>query len=316
MPNVRSPRLPLLILLGLLPVLLLAGCSGGGGRQGNTAAVAGGTINSTGGSINSTGGPINSTGGTFNSSADGKAQPAGAPARTPLQQRDIVRTATLALTTSDVDRAADAAVAATKAAGGRADTDDRSSAGQDGRQAHLVLRVPAAGLDPLRDKVIALGHETSRTEQGSDVTSQVADVNARITELQISVGRLQNFMQHSGSITELLALESQLTQRQSDLQSTIAQQQALADQVDLATLTVDISRTPAGIAGHARQLPGFVGAIRASWHALLYSGRLLVAGLGYLIPFLLLPVLAGYLGLRIRRSRRSRRVWPEPAEPV
>jgi Domain of unknown function (DUF4349) len=298
----RSPRLTLLILLGMLPVLLLAGCSGGGGRQ----------TGSTGTAAVDAGGSVSSAGGSYNSVGDNKAPATGAPARTPLQRRDIVRTATVALTVPDVDRAADAAVAASTAAGGRADTDDRSSSGQDGRQAHLVLRVPAAGLDPLRDKVIALGHEISRTEQGSDVTTQVADVNARITELQISVGRLQDFLQHSGSITELVALESQLTQRQSDLQSTIAQQQALADQVSLATLTVQLSRTPAGIAGHARQLPGFSGAVRASWHALLLTGRLAMAGLGYLTPFLLVILLAGYLGLRHRRSARAR---PEPVEP-
>jgi len=299
-PFARSSRVPLLILLGLLPVLLLAGCSGGGGRSSNNAAV-------------DAGGSVNGTSGSFNSGGDSKAPAAGAPAKAALQQRDIIRTATLAMTVPDVDQAADAAVADTKAAGGRADTDDRSSAGQDGRQAHLVLRVPVAGLDGLRDKVIALGHETSRTEQGSDVTTQVADVNARITELQISVGRLQDFLKHSGSITELVALESQLTQRQSELQSTIAQQQALADQVSLATLTVDLSRTPAGIAGHTRQLPGFSGAIRASWHALLFTGRLAVAGLGYLTPFLLVIVVAGYLGLRHRRSARAR---PEPVEPA
>lgn len=301
MPRSRmpKPRLLLLIVLGLLPVLLLAGCSGGGGRS-NGSAVTGGSVNAP-------------AAGGANSAADGKADAVGAPARTPLQQRDIVRTATLTLTVPDVDQAAQAALAATTAAGGRVDTDDRSSAGRDGRQAHLVLRVPAAGLDGLRDKVVALGHETSRTEQGSDVTTQVADVNARITELQISVGRLQDFLRHSGSITELIALESQLTQRQSDLQSTIAQQQALADQVSLATLTVDLSRTPTGIAGHARQLPGFAGAIRASLHALLFTGRLAVAGLGYLTPFLLVFLVAGYFGLRHRRSARPR---PEPVEPV
>jgi hypothetical protein len=290
----------LLIVLGLLPILLLAGCSGGGGSNGTA-----------GNAVTDAGGSVTSTGGTVNSAAGGKAGAVGAPARAPLQQRDFVRTATVALTVPDVDQAAQAALAATKAAGGRVDTDDRDSAGRDGRQAHLVLRVPAAGLDQLMDKVIALGHETSRTEQGSDVTTEVADVNARITELQISVGRLQDFLRHSGSITDLLALESQLTQRQSDLQSTIAQQQALADQVSLATLTVELSHTPAGIAGHARQLPGFAGAIRASWHALLFTGRLVIAGLGYLTPFLLVLLLAGYLALRHRRSARAR---PEPVE--
>jgi len=170
--------------------------------------------------------------------------------------------------------------------------------------------VPAAGLDRLVDRVVALGHETSRTEQGSDVTTDVADVDARVTELRISVARLQDFLRHSGSITDLLALESQLTQRQSDLQSTVAQQQALADQVSLATLTVELSPTAAGISGQAKRLPGFLGAIRASLHGMLFSGRLVLAGLGYLAPFLLVFGVAGYFALRYRRW--ARRLQPDP----
>jgi len=286
MPGVRS-----LLLIALVPLFaapLLAGC--GGGRHRTDAGMA-----------------------TSNSAADGKAV-AGAPAqqRTPLQQRQVIRTATVAVTVPDVDRAAQAALAATAAAGGRADADDRSTT-PTGRQAHLVLRVPAARLDGLLDRVVGLGHESSRTEQGSDVTTEVADVTARVTELRISVARLQDFLRHSGSITDLLALESQLTQRESDLQSTVAQQQALADQVSLATLTVQFSPPAAGISGTARQLPGFSSAIRASLHALLFSGRLVLALLGYLAPFLLIGAVAGYLGLRYRRSRRVRPNADRPA---
>lgn len=286
----RARSLPLIVLAASLA--LLAGCSGGARQNGANAGPAAGVAGS----------------------QDGKAAAPGQPAqqRTPLQQRQVVRTATVEVTVPDVDGAAQAALAATVAAGGRADTDDRST-GTAGRQVHLVLRVPAARLDRLLDQVVALGHETSRTEQGSDVTTETADVTARVTELRISVARLQDFLRHSGSITDLLALESQLTQRESDLQSTIAQQQALADQVSLATLTVQLNPPAAGISGQARQLPGFGGAIRASLHALLFTGRLAMALLGYLAPFLLIGAVAGYLGLRYRRSRRAQ---PEAGGPA
>ena len=293
MPRLRSP-LPVLVALG---VLLLAGCSGGGGGHSNGAAS----------------GLTSTAGGKADSAAVGAPAGVAAPAqRTALQQRQIIRTATLELTAPDVDRAAQAALAAATAAGGRADADDRNT-GPAGRHAHLVLRVPAAGLDDLISQVVALGHEVSRAEQGSDVTTEVADVNARVTELQISVSRLQDFLRHSGSITDLLALESQLTQRESDLQSTIAQQRALADQVSLATLTVEFSPPSTGITGKARQLPGFPGAIRASLHALLFTGRLLLALLGYLAPFLPIAAVAGYLALRYRRPHR---VQPDAGGPA
>ena len=298
----RSRSLMLIVSVPLFAILL-AGCSGAGHSSNGGVA----------GSV--TGAPVGSS--ANGSAADGKGAGAqlgsSVQQREPLQQRQVIRTATVDLTVPDVDRAAQVALAATARAGGHADSDQRST-GAAGRHAHLVLRVPAARLDDLLGQVIALGRETSRTEQGSDVTAGVADVGARVTELQISVARLQDFLRHSGSITDLLALESQLTQRQSDLQSTIAQQRALADQVSLATLTVELSPPAAGISGRASQLPGFSGALRASLHALLFSSRLLLALLGYLTPFLVVLAAAGYLGLR--RRRRSRAIRPEPAGPA
>ncbi|MFL6162232.1 MAG: DUF4349 domain-containing protein [Jatrophihabitantaceae bacterium] len=305
MPRSRRPR-PVLTLsalaalaLAILP-LALSGCSSTSGKSAaqRLGIASGGAPGAVSG-----GAPGAATGG------EDKGGTAAAPAQnqTSLQQRQIIRTATLEMTVSDVDRAARTALTATVEAGGRADTDDRSGGNTD-RQAHLVLRVPAAGLDALLDKVVALGHENGRTEQGADVTTAVADVNARVLELQISVARLQDFLKHSGSIADLLALESQLTQRQSDLESTLAQQRALTDQVSLATLTVDFRTT--GAAHTSVGPPGFGSAIRASLHALLLTGRLAVALLGYLAPFLLIAAVAGFFALRYR-GRRPRGPQPD-----
>jgi hypothetical protein len=277
--------------------LTLAGCSGGGG--GSTANKAG-----SGASVNGLGSSVADGGGT------GKAV-SPAKQKTPLQERQIIRTATLDVTVPDVDRAARAALAATAQAGGRTDADDRNG-DRSGRHAHLVLRVPAPALSGLLDKVVALGHENSRTDHGDDVTTQVADVGARVRELQISVGRLQDYLRHSGSIGDLVSLESQLTQRQSELDSTLSQQRALADQVELATLTVDLSTVLPVLRGSAGPA-GFGSALLASWHALLFSGRVALALLGYLAPFLLIALLAaaGYLVVR-RRNRPVPVAEPSP----
>jgi Domain of unknown function (DUF4349) len=284
----RSRLLSSVPLLSLLVGLALAGCGHGGGSSAQRGAA-------------------NNTGAV--GSGQGGSVAAAAPSQAALQERQIVRTATVQVTVSDVDRAAQAAVAAATAAGGRVDTDDRSTddsgGGKGNRHAHLVLRVPSAGLDGLLDRVVALGTETNRSEQATDSTSAVADVNARVAELQISVSRLQDFLRRSGRLADLLALESQLTQRQSELESTVAQQRALTDQVGLATLTVEFA-PPSVLSRSAGNPPGFLGALGDSWHALLLSGRLALALLGYLAPFLLIAAAAGYGALRLRRSHRSR----------
>lgn len=291
-------------------LVLLAGCGGTAARSshGATAGVAQSAPEPAAGAADSaSGGAADNASGSAGSNV---AKSAGAAVD--LQQRDIVRTATLDVTVSDVDRAADAAVAATTAAGGRADADDRSTSGSD-RHAHLVLRVPAAGLTGLLDRVAAGGHENSRTDHGDDVTAAKADVGARVAELRISVARLQDFLRKSGSISELVSLEDQLTQRQSELQSTIAQQNALADQVSLASLTVDLGATLPPVARRTHSgPPGFGPAVIASLHGLGATVRLLLAGAGYLVPFLVLLVPIGFGLLWLRKRLRS----GSPADPV
>jgi hypothetical protein len=308
-----------------LLALLLAGCSHTGvsgsgsggpairGAAGNTAI--GNTATGSGAIGNTATGSGASGSGALGTAAEPAAPQAGAPAQpatgpvTPLQTRQLVRTADVSVTVPDVDRAAAIALDAATAAGGRLDSDDRGGARSD-RHAHLVLRVPPAGLAALLKRVVGLGQETSRTEQGQDVTAAVADVGARVAQLQISVGRLQDFMRRAGSLADLLTLESQLTQRESDLQSTIAQQRALADDVQLATLTVDLTATAPPVRRHAAGPPGFGSALLASLHGLWLAGRVTVAGLGYLVPALVILGPVGFVVLRVRR--RNRRPAPEP----
>lgn len=283
-----------LTVLAVLAVLAVAGCSGSQhGSSTSSAGMATGLDKAASGTA-----AAPAIGGAVND-AQGKAVLAP---QTPIQQRVIVRTATLNVTVPDVDKAADKALQATAGAGGRADGDDRSSsAGR--RQAELVLRVPPEKLDQLIAAVVALGHENSRTDHGNDVTASNADVQARVQALTISVGRLQDYLKHSGSITDLIALESQLSQRQAELESTIAQQRALSDQISLATLTVDLSTvTPARQASAGPS--GFGSALVDALHGLLLSLRWTGAILGYLLPFALVLALIGYPIQRYFSRRR------------
>ncbi|MEO6700650.1 MAG: DUF4349 domain-containing protein [Jatrophihabitantaceae bacterium] len=243
---------------------------------------------------------------------------AGGPAasQTPLQQRDIVRTATLDVTVGNVDRAAASALAATAAAGGRVDGDDRGG-DRAGRHASLILRVPPAKLDGLIALVAKLGHENGRTVHGEDVTASRADTDAQVQALTISVGRLQDFLKHSGTITDLVALESQLTTRQSQLQSTIAQQRALADEIGLTTLTVSLSATAPKASAAGSDPSGFGTALVAALHGLLLVARWTGAILGYLLPFgLALAIVLVPAGLWWRQRRGAAGPASLPVEPV
>ncbi len=277
-----------------------------------TAAVAMGGCSSHSSSTSSgaarTGAGSNSTTGSQAKAAAGAGIVAGADTVTspktqvPVQQRDIVRTATISLQAVDVDRAADLIGARATSAGGRIDGDDRNAEGAD-RTAQLVLRLPPSALDGVLAGVVRLGKETSRSVHGEDVTASRADVNARVTALRTSVDRLREFLRKSGSITDLVRLESELSQREATLESTVAQQRALADQIGLATLTVSVS-SPAAVATISNP-SGFGAALSRGWHGLVLALGWVITGLGYAIPFAALAAVVALPVVLVRRRRQA-----------
>ncbi|MGI8868313.1 MAG: DUF4349 domain-containing protein [Mycobacteriales bacterium] len=231
-------------------------------------------------------------------------------AKTPLQQRDIIRTATVSLRTTAVDRSANTIVGLAEPAGGRVDGDDRSSSGKK-RTATLILRIPPDTLNRIIAKVDTLGTETSRSVRGEDVTASKADIAARTQALQVSVMRLRGFLSHSGGIKDLVSLENQLTERESELESMQGQQRALADQIGLATLTVQVYATPAPVPAKPRPKTAGIGsAFVSGWHALVSTARWVVKIIGYSLPITAALVLIAGIALSLwRRHRRP----PKPA---
>lgn len=271
---------------------LVAAHSGGGSSAGSSSPSAGRAMGVASGndSVSSADSAAKDPG------AAGTTDPGTMTASAGLATRDVVQTAQLTLTASDPSDVARRADDIADAAGGHVDQDDRSSA------AHLVLRVPDAALGTVLDRLAGLGHETGRQVHGADVTAQTADLGARVAALQTSVTRLQQLMGTSGSLDALLQVESQLTQRQADLESLQAQQRALADQVAFATVTVDVT-TPAA-AARAAAPTGFGHAVAAGWHGFVLALRFIVAGLGYSLPTLTALGLVAAAVVLVRRRRR------------
>ncbi|OBG40168.1 DUF4349 domain-containing protein [Mycobacterium sp. E3198] len=198
-------------------------------------------------------------------------------------KRDIVTTGSLQLVVAGPAQAADRLVSAVTDAGGRVDSREERS-GSSSPTVDLVLRIPADKLDGVLADAKKLGAVESMSINHSDVTTQRVDLDARIQALQTSVDRLLDLMRRAGSVGDLLAAESSLTQRQAELDSLRAQRATLGDQISYATINVSLSvKTTV-------KHTGFLAALGRGWQSLLSAGHALVVTVGFLIPWI--PVLA------------------------
>jgi hypothetical protein len=217
--------------------------------------------------------------------------------------REIIRTADMALRVDDVRVAVDRVDSITSQAGGRVTREDVRVTG-DSLLAELTARVPADRLDSVVTAVSDLGEVTSLSIVADDVTAQGADLDARIAALETSVLRLRQLLAGATTTKDLIEIEGELTARQADLDSLVAQRAALSDLVALSTLNVTVGPS---VTAAEWTPPGFVSGLQSGWNAFQTVVDALVTAAGFLLPFVIAgAIVAGIVVLLIVAMRRRR----------
>lgn len=231
-----------------------------------------------------------------------------------IRSTSVIRVAEISLTSKDIARVRARIDDLVTAVGGSVDQDETTT-DRKGRinGSMLVLRVPVARFDAVQDDLQRLGTLKSSTESGKDVTTEVIDVAERVQTLRNSLDRLQRFQRTSSDVDDLIRYESEITRRQSELQSLEAQQAFLADQTSKSTITVHLSRPDSYVEPGGLDDAGFLAGLKTGWQALLGFLVAAVTVVGALLPFTVVALLVGvpaWLGLRALLRRRRAPVAP------
>lgn len=209
---------------------------------------------------------------------------------------------------------ANAANAIALAAGGEVDADERTS----GKfaSATLVLGIPPDHLTQVLDELSKLGVEHSRQLSTEDVTSKVADVASRVNSARDAIARLRALYQHATKVGDVITIESELSGRESDLESLQAQQRSLAAQTATATVTLSLTQKVTTVAKRTTKhdRSGFLGGLQSGWDAFSRGAYALSTAVGAFLPFAVLLIVLALAGrLLWPRLRPARR--PVPAGP-
>ena len=184
----------------------------------------------------------------------------------------------------------------------------------DSTQALLVLRVPPQSVDSVLAQLAGKGSVTYQSRSATDVTGQVADVASRVTSAQAAIAELRTLIDKAASMNDLISLEQALAQRESDLESLQAQQKALADQIQYATITVGYFSQGAPAAPPPVRT-GFMRGLTVGWHGFLTVLRGLLATIGWLVPYVVVIVVLWWPVRRLVRLVRARGARPGKSEP-
>lgn len=224
--------------------------------------------------------------------------------------REIIYIADLVVRAEDVRAAADAAVTLAEDAGGFVLSSDLRL--EPSVFATLVLRVPPQEFEAVLAGLGDLGSVDSQSVQAEDVTAQVVDLESRIASMQASVERLRELIAEAPSVGDVVAIEGQLASREADLESLQAQLRVVRDDVDLATITLQLFEPSSPEIRD--DVPGFLSGLRAGWVAFVNFVQVVLTALGAVLPFAVFAALVVFGIVRLARWRARRRP-PRPAPP-
>ena len=244
--------------------------------------------------------------------AGAKLEQPSAPAVT---DRSVIRTAYLTMRVEAVNEALDEVRSLVRARNGIIAAESLAS-GAPGGFASITAQVPADDLQAFLDEVTALGEVDSLDITAQDVTTQVIDLDARIAVLEGSIDRMTDLLAEAQRIEDIIAIESELSVRQAELDSLTSQRTYLSEQVAMSTVTISLS--PITQVADVDS-PGFLSGLQTGWSAFVALIGFAITALGFLIPFVLVAglILIPVTVLLVRRSRRTRKVpaWDASGEP-
>jgi hypothetical protein len=255
--------------------------------------------------------------------SDSAGKPAESTARSDTStapEQALIRKGNVALRADDVGRAQIEVQKVVDKYAGQV-TDEKSQSDDGGKAAftRMVLRVPSEDFPQAVEELKDIGELESATTNQDDVTSEVIDVQTRLKVQKRSIARISVLFQRAQNIRDIMAIESELSQRQADLEALEQQAAYLANQTSLSTIVVSIDLIPDKKAEpKAEDDAGFVAGLSAGWGALSTFAVGLATAVGALLPWLVVLGLVGIPTLLLVRSLRRRTPTPvaETAPPT
>ncbi len=219
-----------------------------------------------------------------------------------VTDRSIIRTAYVAMRVNDVtDAVAEVRALVAKREG--IISGESLSSGTPGGYASITAQVPAADLTAFLDELGALGKVDSLDVTAQDVTTQVIDLDARIAVLESSIERLNALLAEATRVEDIVAIESELSMRQADLDSLTSQRTYLSEQVAMSTVTISLS--PITEIADV-DMPGFLSGLQTGWSTFLALIAFAITAAGFLVPFIVVAAII-LIPLTVWLTRRARR---------
>ncbi|WP_380675991.1 DUF4349 domain-containing protein [Salinigranum sp. GCM10025319] len=217
-----------------------------------------------------------------------------------IQSRALIRTGRIALEVDDFEETERNLTQLVESRDGFV-SDSYQERNRVGEQTYLtgqvVLRVPSERFAATFEDIQTEGEVLQSSTSTEDVTEQLVDIEARLSNLRAQRDRLRTLYEQANDTEAILQVERRLSEVQTEIERLEARQQSLERRVALSTITVEIREDRPDRLGVDEKWYdiGFVGAFLESVEGVIVAIQAGIVLVGYALPYLI--VLATPFGL-------------------
>ena len=169
----------------------------------------------------------------------------------------------------------------------------------EGKEGYITVRVPESEYSSFLENVGELGEVTRESVSAQDVTEEYIDVSARLDNLERQEARLQEILNMTETVEDVLAVEKELERVRGEIESLTGRLNYLDDRIEFSTINIRVTE-PRPIT----RSWGIRDAISESVNGFISMVNALIILVGYLLPLVIVLIFFGGTGLLIRRRLR------------
>ncbi len=167
------------------------------------------------------------------------------------------------------------------------------------KEGYITVRVPESEYPSFLEDVEDLGEVTSRNVNSQDVTEEYIDVSARLDNLERQEVRLQERLNMTETVEEVLSVEKELERVRGEIESLTGRLNYLDDRTEFSTINILVTE-PRPIT----RSWGIRDALSESVNGFISMVNALIVLVGYLLPLLIVLTVFGGAILIVRRRMR------------
>lgn len=163
----------------------------------------------------------------------------------PADQKKIIENGSLTLVIDNTDEAVSYIAQIAQSKKGFVASLNVSDDGEKGKKAFMSVRVPVDTFTSAMEEIKALAQIVEvESVNGQDVTEQYIDLEARLKNLRATEAQFLEILKSAKTVEDTLKVQDRLSQTRGEIESFQSQLKYLANQTDLATITITLSQEP------------------------------------------------------------------------